>query len=33
MKNGNGVRITLHSVSQGVAAQAGPEGMKVTLER
>jgi len=26
------VRITLHSASQGVAAQAGPEGIKITLE-
>jgi len=32
MRNGNGVRITLHSTSQGLSAQAGPEGMKITLE-
>jgi hypothetical protein len=32
LKNGNGVRITLHSTSQGLSAQAGPEGMKITLE-
>jgi hypothetical protein len=31
MRNGNGVRITLHSTSQGISAQAGPEGMKITL--
>jgi hypothetical protein len=33
MRNQNGVRITLHSTSQGVAAQAGPESMKITLEK
>jgi len=32
MKNENGVRITLHSTSQGISAQAGPEGMKIELE-
>ncbi len=32
MRNVKGVRITLHSASQGVAAQAGPEGIKITLE-
>ena len=32
MKNTKGVRITLHSASQGVSAQAGPEGIKITLE-
>ena len=32
MRNAKGVRITLHSASQGVAAQAGPEGIKITLE-
>ena len=31
MRNAKGVRITLHSASQGVAAQAGPEGIKITL--
>jgi hypothetical protein len=33
MRNVKGVRITLHAASQGVAAQAGPEGIKITLER
>jgi len=32
MKNANDVRITLHSTSQGIAAQVGPEGVKITLE-
>ena len=32
MRNVKGVRITLHATSQGVAAQAGPEGIKITLE-
>jgi hypothetical protein len=32
MKNEHGVRITLHSTSQGISAQAGPEGMKIKLE-
>jgi hypothetical protein len=32
MRNEHGVRITLHSKSQGVSAQAGPEGMKITLD-
>ena len=32
MRSAKGVRITLHSASQGVAAQAGPEGIKITLE-
>ena len=31
MRSAKGVRITLHSASQGVAAQAGPEGIKITL--
>ena len=31
MRNQKGVRITLHSKSQGLSAQAGPEGMKITL--
>src|SRR5713101_3774667 len=31
-QDATGVRITRHSASQGVAAQAGPEGMKITLE-
>jgi len=31
MRNERGVRITLHSKSQGISAQAGPEGMKITL--
>jgi hypothetical protein len=33
MRNVKGVRITLHAASQGVAVQAGPEGIKITLER
>jgi hypothetical protein len=33
MRNVKGVRIKLHATSQGVAAQAGPEGVKITLER
>ena len=32
MRNVKGVRIKLHATSQGVAAQAGPEGIKITLE-
>jgi len=32
MKNGNDVRITLHSTQQGVEAKAAPEGVKITLE-
>jgi hypothetical protein len=32
MKNGNGVRITLHTTSQGVEAKAAPEGVKITLQ-
>lgn len=32
MKNANDVRITLHSTSQGLAAQVGPSGVKITLE-
>ena len=32
MKNSKGVRITLHSTSQGLNVTAGPEGMKITLE-
>ena len=31
MKNANGVRITLHSTSQGVELVAAPEGVKFTL--
>ena len=33
MKNGNDVRITLHSTKQGIEAKAAPEGVKITLER
>ena len=33
MRNVKGVRIKLHAASEGVAAQAGPEGIKVTLQR
>ena len=32
MKNGNDVRITLHSTRQGLEAKAAPEGVKITLE-
>lgn len=32
-KNQNGVRIVLREMSQGLAAQAGPDGTKITLER
>lgn len=32
MKNQNGVRITLHSTTQGIEVVAGPEGIKITLE-
>ena len=32
MKNQNDVRVTLHSTSQGIAAQVGPEGVRFTLE-
>ena len=32
MKNEHGVRITLHMTNQGLQAQAGPEGVKITLE-
>jgi hypothetical protein len=32
MRSVKGVRITLHAASQGVAAQAGPEGIKITLD-
>jgi len=32
MKNANGVAITLHSVSQGLEATAGPEGVTFTLQ-
>jgi len=32
MKNGNDVRITVHSTRQGVEAAAAPEGVKITLE-
>ncbi|HZP40870.1 MAG TPA: DUF1134 domain-containing protein [Candidatus Binatia bacterium] len=32
MRNVNGVRITLHSATQGLSFQVGPEGMKVDLE-
>jgi hypothetical protein len=33
MRNGNGVRVTLHSTSQGDELKAAPEGVKFTLER
>ena len=33
MKNGNDVRVTLHSTSQGVELKAAPEGVKFTLQR
>jgi hypothetical protein len=32
MKNGNDVRITLHSTSQGLEVAAAPEGVKITLK-
>ena len=32
LKNGNDVRITLHSTSQGVELKAAPEGVKVTFQ-
>lgn len=32
MKNSSGVRITLHTTSQGIEAKAAPEGVKITLE-
>jgi hypothetical protein len=32
MRNQHGVRITLHTTSQGISAEAGPEGIKITLE-
>ena len=32
MKNANDVRVTLHSTDQGISAQAGPNGIKITLE-
>lgn len=32
MTNGNDVRITLHSTSQGIQAKAAPEGIKITLQ-
>jgi hypothetical protein len=32
MKNGNDVRITLHSTRQGVEAKAAPEGVKITFK-
>jgi len=32
MKNVHGVRITLHSVTQGVSLQLGPEGMQIALQ-
>jgi hypothetical protein len=32
MKNGSGVRITLHTTSQGLEAKAAPEGVKITLQ-
>ena len=32
MKNANGVRITLHTTSQGLEAKAAPEGVKITFE-
>ena len=33
MRNGNGVRVTLHSTNQGVELKAAPEGVKFTLQR
>ena len=33
MKNGNDVRVTLHSTSQGVELKAAPEGVKFTFQR
>jgi len=32
MKNQNDVRVTLHSTDQGISAQAGPNGVRFTLE-
>ncbi len=32
MKNGNDVRVTLHSTKQGVEVKVAPEGVKFTLE-
>jgi hypothetical protein len=32
MKNGNDVRITLHSTSQGLEVAAAPEGVRITLQ-
>lgn len=32
MKNSSGVRITLHTTSQGIEAKAAPEGVRITLE-
>jgi hypothetical protein len=32
MKNGNGVRMTLHWTTQGIEVKAAPEGIKITLE-
>jgi hypothetical protein len=32
LKNSSGVRITLHTTSQGIEAKAAPEGVKITLE-
>ena len=33
MRNGNDVRVTLHSTSRGVELKAAPEGVKFTLQR
>ena len=33
MKNQNGVRINLHATTRGVKFKAGPEGIKITLEK
>lgn len=33
MRNGNDVRVTLHSTSQGLEVKAAPEGVKFTFER
>lgn len=33
MKNGNDVRVTLHSTSRGLEVKAAPEGVKFTLQK
>jgi hypothetical protein len=33
IKNQNGVRLTIHSTSEGIEVIAGPEGMKISLEK